>query len=56
MGMFSQAESISGDGGRGLREGIGRDSGARSGDEVIERIEGGGLGVEALGPLKKSAV
>jgi hypothetical protein len=61
VGTFSKAELVSGGViesliGEGEREGVGRYSGVRSGDEVRERIEGGGMGVGALGPLKKSAV
>lgn len=61
LGTFSKAELLSGGVVEGLTgdgegEGVGRDTGARSGDEVIERIEGGGVGMDALGRLKKSAV
>lgn len=44
-------EGLAGEG-----EGVGRDIGARLGDGVIERIGGGGVGVNALDLLKKSAV
>jgi len=60
LGTFNQAELVSGgviEGLIGEGEGVGRETRARLGDEVIEWIEGGGgVGADALGPLKKSAV
>jgi hypothetical protein len=59
LGTFSRAEmdsegvveSLTGEG-----EGVGREPGAGLGDGVIERIEGGGVGVDGFERLKKSAV
>ena len=59
LGTFSQAALVSGgvvEGLAGEGEGVGREFGARLGDGVIERIGGGGVGVNALDPLKKSVV
>lgn len=59
LGTFRRAELVSGgvvDGLAGEGEGVGREPGARLGDGVIERIEGGGVGMDALDPMKKSAV
>ena len=59
LGTFSKAALVSGgvvEGLAGEGEGVGRDIGARLGDGVIERIGGGGVGVNALDLLKKSAV
>lgn len=58
LGTFSRAELVSGVAGEGDEgdEGVGRETGARFGDRVIEWVEGGGVGVDALGPLKKPAV
>jgi len=59
LGTFSQAALASGgvvEDFAGEGEGVGNEFGAGFGDEVIERIEGGGIGVDAIDPLKKSTV
>ena len=59
LGTFSQAALASGgvvEGLAGEGEGVGKEVGAGFGEELIERIEGGGVGVDAIDPLKKSVV